>query len=145
MKTLQATFNSMVARQEWYAMSFEDKVGMLCNKYGKEFIRIASKVEVEITTHRKLRKQKSLAEVKFNPAKRVRKSFSRLVGTVLLPQVIKTQAAYAAANLLRTLGREVDITTSVQEVLSLNISELVWKMKEEAVQTAYTAFMAVAV
>ena len=143
MKSLQAQFDEIVARQEWYALSFENKVALLCNKVGKEYKTLAAKAVIAIKTHRKVNKQKSLSEVKFNPAKRVRKSFTRTIGTVLLPQVQK--GATEAQSFLRLLGRNSPLTTAIGEVLNLPLSEIVWKMKEEAVYTAYQAFMSVAV
>ena len=143
MKTLQAQFDELVARQEWYGLNFEDKVALLCNKVGKEYKTLAAKAVIAIKTHRKVNKQRSLSEVKFNPAKKVRKTFSRLLGTVLLPQVVK--GAAEAQSFLRLLGRNSPLTTAIGEVLSLPLHEVVWKMKEEAVYAAYQAFMAVSV
>lgn len=142
MKTLQAQFDELVARQAWYGLSFQEKLNLLCNA-GREYKEVAAQTVIAIKTHRKVNKQRSLAELKFNPAKRVRKTFSRLIGTVLLPQMAK--GAAEAQSFLRLLGRNSPLTTAIGEVLSLPLHEVVWKMKEEAVYAAYQAFMAVSV
>jgi hypothetical protein len=142
MKTLnlQAQFNVIVANQEWYGLTFQEKLNLLCNA-GSEYKTVAAAAVIAISTHRNTNKQRSVAKVKTRGRKTVKVARAT---TVIFERLVKTNTAVVAAGktLLRSLGRKVTGTVSTieSEILSLDVKSLAWKMKEEAVQSAWNAF-----
>ena len=101
MKTLnlQAQFDTMVANQEWYALTLEQKLEMLCNA-GIEVKKANQSALIALKTHRKVCKQKSLARV----MKRVRKAAKVVrATTIIYPTAGVAKVASAAVSLLRSL------------------------------------------
>ena len=140
---LQEEFDLLLANQDWYGLSLCQKLDLLCKGKTERAAVVAQRL-VEVTNARRV-KQKTLPKVKTRNRIRPKGLRSK---TVLFEVGIKTSVEIISAgrNLLRSIGRKVQGTMSQieNEVLCLNLGELAWKMKEEAVYTAYQAFKAAA-
>ena len=136
--TIQAQFDTIVANQEWYGLTMADKLSILCNA-GMEYKKVASASLIAVQTHRKVCKQKSLARV----MKRVRKAAKAARATTIIdPASGVAKVASAAVSLLRSLGRTAQISLAYGEVLCLSVEALAYASKEEAVNSAWSAFKA---
>ena len=141
---IQAQFNIILANQYWYGLSLNQKIAMLCTG-GKEYTSTLNTAIVAVESHRRTHKQRSATTIAKKRNKRVVK-VARAT-TVIFDHGIKTSNSVIAKGreLLRSIGRKVSnlLPSQVElEVFSLNISELTWKIKEEAVNTAWIAFKA---
>ena len=142
--TIQKQFDAIVANQAWYGLTLEQKIALLCSA-GKEYKATLNATIVAVESHRRTHKQRSAMVVAKKRNKRVVK-VARAT-TVIFDHCIKTSNSVIAKGreLLRSIGRKVSnlLPSQVElEVFSLNISELTWKIKEEAVNTAWVAFKA---
>lgn len=130
MKTLQQVFDDMVINQSWMFLSFEQKLALLCG--GKE--KRAEKAAAYIAS------RKAVKAVKTN--KRNKRSSAFVRGSVIFSGV-KPAVLHTASAVLRALGRTVCPSTSVQEVMQLNISCIDWRGFSDAVlASAVAKFMA---
>ena len=141
--SLQSEFDVILANQEWYALSLQEKLNLLCNAGSEYKVTLQESIKA-VVTHRKIQKQRSVAKVKTRNRKEVKVARAT---TVIFEQGVKTSTAIIAAGrqLLRSIGRKTcgTLSTIESEILSLNLDGLRWKMREEAVQSAWNAFKAV--
>lgn len=143
--SVQSQFNVILANQEWYGLSLSEKLDLLCNA-GMEYKTTLQQTIKAVVTHRKMNKQRSVTKVKTRNRKEIKVARAT---TVIFEQGIKTSTDIISAgkSLLRAIGRKTSgtLTTIESEILSLDLNGLSWKMKEEAVQSAWDAFKAVMV
>ena len=140
MKTLQSTFNNILANQEWYGLSLAEKLNLLCNA-GNEYKEVRQASLVAVTNHRKTHKQKAAVGIKTNRVKAVKTKVARAT-TIIFPAAMAGQAVALATSLLRSMGRKVNSLTAVGEALCLSVEALAYASKEEAVNSAWIAFKA---
>lgn len=138
MKTLQNTFNTILANQEWYGLSLIEKLNLLCNA-GQEYKEVRQASLQAVIRHRKVNKQKSIAGVK--PRSKVKTRATRAT-TIIFPAAMAGQIVASATSLLRNIGRKVNSLTAVGEALCLSVEALAYASKEEAVNSAWIAFKA---
>ena len=65
--------------------------------------------------------------------------------TVIYPVTVSAKVASAALSLLRSLGRTTQISLAYGEVMNLSVEVLAYASKEEAVNSAWSAFKAAAI
>lgn len=138
MKTLnlQSQFDTILAKQDWYALTMVEKLNILCNA-GAEYKKVAQAALIAVQTHRKVCKQKSIARVKARCKKVVKVARAT---TVIYPASTAAKVSSAALSLLRSLGRKSQVSLAYGEVLNLSVETLAYASKEAAVNSAWSAF-----
>ena len=131
MKNIQAMFNAMLANQEWYSLDFNAKVEALASHFGGT-IAIATPVAAIRRSIRKAKQETALPRRTRNKAVKS----TRYTGPTILNLEAAPAAASYAVSLLRSLGREAKITTSLQEVYQM--------VKEEVGMDPAFSFVSVA-
>ena len=139
--TLQQEFNVILANQSWYGLTMPEKLNLLCNA-GSEYKEVAQASLVAVIRHRKTHKQKAAVGIKTNRVKAVKTKVARAT-TIIFPAAMAGQAVALATSLLRSMGRKICVATAIGEALCLSVETLAFASKEEAVNSAWSAFKAV--
>ena len=134
--TTQQSFNFLLNNQD----RLGDKISLLADLWGASRLTVSG-IKKEITTTSRKTVKTAIKAVKTRHRCKVAKKAARAT-TVIFKHTVAAVKAAAAVSLLRSLGRKSEPSLAYGEVMNLSVEALAYASKEEAVNSAWSAFKA---